>query len=119
MTRVDRMLRQSVRESTSPKLALNESKTVAATKKYKRFVTGLILTNDNKVSLGQQRKRTIRAAVHHYSLGKLNIDEQARLAGMLAFATSIEPDFLARLQTKYGSDTIRRLRSVRLQQRAT
>lgn len=114
LTRVERMLRQTIRESASPKLTLNESKTVVATKKYKRFVTGLILTNDNKVSLGQHRKRKIRAALHYYLLGKLDVTEQVRLAGMLAFANGVEPDFLARLRAKYGNAVFQQLKSTRL-----
>jgi RNA-directed DNA polymerase len=117
LSQVERMLRQTVRDSASPKLKLNELKTVAATKKYKRFVTGLILTNDNKVSLGQDRKRKIRATIHHYLHGKLDVDEQVKLAGMLAFANGVEPDFLARLQAKYGSAVFQQLKSVKLPSR--
>lgn len=114
LTRVERTLRRIVKESGSPKLTLNEAKTVVvATKKYKRFVTGLILANDGKVSLGRDRKRRIRAAVHHYSLGKLQIAEQAKLAGMLAFANDIEPEFLSRLHARYGVAIFEQLKSVR------
>lgn len=114
LTGVDRMLRQAIRETSNPTLTLNDSKTVAATTKYKRFVTGLVLTNDHKVSLGHQRKRTIRAALHHYVTGRLDSTEQAQLAGMIAFASDIEPDFVARLQTKYGGAALQRLKVVRL-----
>jgi RNA-directed DNA polymerase len=114
LTRVDRMLRQAIRESANPTLTLNDSKTVVATTKYKRFVTGLVLTNDHKVSLGHQRKRRIRAALHHYVTGRLDTAEQAQLAGMLAFASDIEPDFVARLQAKYGTAALQQLKAVRL-----
>ncbi|MGL3208293.1 retron St85 family RNA-directed DNA polymerase [Bradyrhizobium sp. BR 1433] len=114
LTRVERMLRQAIRETANPTLTLNNSKTVVATTKYKRFVTGLVLTNDHRVSLGHQRKRTIRAALHHYLNGKLDIAEQAQLAGMIAFASDIEPDFIVRLQAKYGSAAFQQLKSARL-----
>jgi RNA-directed DNA polymerase len=114
LTRVEQLLRQTIRESASPKLTLNESKTVVATKKYKRFVTGLILTNDHKVSLGQHRKRIIRATLHHYVHGKLDLTKQVKLAGMLAFANGVDPDFLARLRAKYGQAALQQLKSVRL-----
>jgi RNA-directed DNA polymerase len=117
LTRVERALRQTIKESASPTLTLNESKTVLATKKYKRFVTGLILTNDNKVSLGQDRKRKIRAAVHHYLRGRLEVIEQVQLAGMLAFANGVEPDFLARLRAKYGAAVFQQLKSIKLPSR--
>jgi len=114
LTRVDRMLRQAIRQTTNPTLTLNDSKTVAATTKYKRFVTGLILTNDHKVSLGHERKRNIRASLHHYVTGRLDTVEQSRLAGMIAFASDIEPDFIARLQVKYGTTAFQQLKAVRL-----
>jgi RNA-directed DNA polymerase len=117
LTRVERSLRQAIKESASPTLTLNESKTVLATKKYKRFVTGLILTNDNKVSLGHDRKRKIRATLHHYLLGRLEVTEQVQLAGMLAFANGVEPDFLARLQAKYGAAVFQQLKSVQFPRR--
>jgi RNA-directed DNA polymerase len=114
LTRVQRILRQTIEDTDSPKLTLNEEKTVVATRKYKRFVTGLILTNDNKVSLGYERKRRIRAAIHHYALGKLSLAQQVQLAGMLAFANGVEPEFLSRLQAKYGAAILHQLKQVRL-----
>ena len=48
----------------SPSLILNDNKTVFVSKAHRRRVTGLILSNDNRVSLGRDRKRNIRAQVH-------------------------------------------------------
>lgn len=95
-----------LKEMKSPKLNINSDKTVLATKKYKRMVTGLILTNDGKVSLGQLRKRNMRAAVHKWMLGKLSHVDTCRLAGHLSFAEDIEPDFVGRLAVKYGAQAI-------------
>jgi RNA-directed DNA polymerase len=57
LTGVEKMLRRVIRETTSPCLAINEEKTVLATRKYKRMMTGLILTNDGDASLGHERKK--------------------------------------------------------------
>jgi RNA-directed DNA polymerase len=114
LNQVEKILRRTIREMKSPSLSLNESKTVLATKKYKRFVTGLILTNDGKVSLGHERKRKIRAALKHFADHKLSIQEQARLAGLLAFANDVERDFVFRMERKYGSELLRALKAVRL-----
>lgn len=100
----------------SPKLEINEEKTVSATKKYKRFVTGLILANDGSVSLGRDRKRRIRAALHHAILGRLDERQQVELAGLLAFVNDVEPTFLIRLEARYGSGIIRQLKAARLPQ---
>jgi RNA-directed DNA polymerase len=114
LTGLEAALRKTIREVESPSLTINESKTVLATPKYKRLVTGLILTNDGKISIGYRRKREIRAALHHQTLGRLGITEQARLAGLLAFVNDVEPEFLAHLRVKYGQETLTQLKSVRV-----
>lgn len=113
LTGVDKILKRILREMKSPSLTLNLSKTAMATTKYKRFVTGLVLTNDGAVSLGHDRKRKIRAAVHHVKLGKLNEQQLAKLAGMLAFVNDVEPQFLAKLERTYGIDLIHRIKTSR------
>jgi len=93
-------------------LTLNETKTVLATKKYKRMVTGLILTNDGKVSLGHERKRRLRAAIHNALQNKLSAAELASLGGLLGFAEDVEPDFVAKLEAKYGAEFMQAIRRV-------
>ncbi len=117
LTVVDSRLRQVIREIGSPSLMINEEKTVLATKKYKRMVTGLILTNDKTVSIGHRRKREIRAAVHEFSYGRLNFDQQVQLAGRLAFVNDIEPKFLAKLANKFGDEILHRLKTLQLRRR--
>jgi hypothetical protein len=67
-----------------------------------------------KVSLGRERKRKIRAALKHYADDDLSIQEQAKLAGLLAFANDVEHDFVIRMERKYGSDLLHDLKMVRL-----
>jgi RNA-directed DNA polymerase len=106
LTGVERALRRVLREIKSPMLTINEEKTILATRKYKRMVTGLILTNEGRVSIGHERKRNIRAALHHAEQGKLTKSEQARLGGLLAFVQDVEPEFLSRLIERYGTALI-------------
>lgn len=89
-----------------PTLEINSRKTVFGSKAHRRMVTGLILSNDGDVSLGRDKKRYIRAQVHHFANGKLNDEQRDKLRGMLAYVRHIEPDFLNRLQKKYGSNII-------------
>jgi hypothetical protein len=103
---VDDILRKIIRQQKYPHIKLNEDKTVEATKKYKRMVTGLILTNDGLVSIGHERKKKIRAGVYNFKCGNLKKDQIAYLSGMIAFAHSVEPEFIVRLSEKYGSDVI-------------
>lgn len=114
LNQVEKTLRRIIKEIKSPSLTLNESKTTLATMKYRRFVTGLTLTNDGKISLGRERKRRIRAALKYYADDKLNIREQAKLAGLIAFAHDVEREFVVRMERKYGSELLQALKLVRL-----
>ncbi len=87
-----------------PKLEINNRKTIFGSKAHRRMVTGLILSNDGVVSLGRERKRRIRAQIHHFTNGKVSDHERNKLRGMLAFARNIEPDFVRRMELKYDSE---------------
>jgi retron-type reverse transcriptase len=97
---------QLLKELKSPRLHLNETKTVFTSKSHRRTVTGITIDNNENMSLGRNRKRFLRAQVHHFSLGKLSEETRIRLKGHLAFAKSIEPEFIRRLIQKYGDDVI-------------
>jgi retron-type reverse transcriptase len=101
------------RQMRFPRLVLNETKTVHASKKGLRRVTGLVLTNDASVSIGRERKRLIRATFHRYTKGALNEMEIAELRGTLAFINSVEPTFLQRLSEAYGAASLNHLLSAR------
>ncbi|NUR44632.1 MAG: RNA-directed DNA polymerase [Sphingomonas sp.] len=106
---VEKIVRKVLREIGYPRLKLNDSKKVVATKKYHRQVTGLVLSNDGRVSLGRKRKRELRAALHHFAGGKLEPKAQKHLHGMMAFAKDAEPDFYARMQARYGRNVFEAL----------
>jgi RNA-directed DNA polymerase len=92
-----------------PHLAINEAKTVHASKATRRRLTGLILANDSSVSIGRDRKRMIRAKFHHYMRGLMNLEQLEELRGLLAFVNAVEPSFLRRLSARYGNDKITEL----------
>lgn len=110
LTVVDAILRRTIREISTPTLRLNEDKTITATKKFKREVTGLVLTNDGRVSLGRNKKRDLRAMIHRFKNGALTIDQAVKLAGHMAFAHDVEPEFYTRMERVYGSDTLSSLK---------
>jgi hypothetical protein len=89
-----------------PRLEINNKKTVFGSKAHRRMVTGLIISNDGEVSLGRERKRNIRAQIHRFITGKLSDKEQVKLRGMLAFSRNIEPNFIRRMEKKYGHKVI-------------
>jgi RNA-directed DNA polymerase len=86
-----------------PRVKLNEGKTVFTSKKFRRQLTGLSLNNEGVVSLGRERKREIRAMAHRYSLGMLSAEQVGRLRGLLSFASSVEPEFLASIERMLGN----------------
>ena len=89
-----------------PRLELNQGKTVYGSKAHRRMVTGLILSNDNRVSLGRDKKRMISSQIHHFKQGSLSEKGRTRLRGLVGFARSVEPGFMRRMEAKYGSDLL-------------
>jgi len=104
-------IRKILKEIKTPKLKINEQKTVFSSKKHNRRVTGLVLTNDGKVSLGRDKKRVIRAKIHHFQTSKLNHKECLELKGHLAHAYAVEKDFVDRMRKKYGDSVIEKIQS--------
>ena len=103
---IEKLVRQTLRDIDFPKLKLNDQKRVFATRKYRRMVTGIILTNENRLSIGRDRKKLIRSMIHHYVEKKLPVGELPRLRGLLAFAKDVEPEFVLRMTVKYGAETL-------------
>ncbi len=85
-----------------PTIAINPDKTVFTSRKYQRQLTGLILSNGGTVSLGRERKRTIRAMADHYRKETLSPELHAQLKGWLAFSLSVEPGFVHKVRAMMG-----------------
>lgn len=108
---VDSIVKSVLVNIRAPRLRLNDAKTALVTTKFCRKVTGLVITNDHRISLGRDRKRLLRASIDHYRKDKLAEAEIAHLAGMLAFAKDVEPEFFTRMELAYGKDVISALQS--------
>lgn len=85
-------------------LQLNASKTVHSSRKRRCIVTGIVLTSQGEISLGRKRKRRIRALIH--GLDTLGSTERKALAGVVAHAKSVEPQFINRLTLKFGASRV-------------
>ncbi len=109
LLKVKKKIEEQLRKFTSPKLKLNTSKTVIVTKKNRRIITGLVLSNQGKVSVGREKKRTLRAKLHRFSRDELCDDDVESLRGDMAFINSVEPDFILRMKKKYGEEIIKAL----------
>lgn len=84
-------------------LRVNHDKTAFLSRRYSRSITGLVLTTDGKVSIGRERKRMVKAQVHKFLQGELDMFEVPKLRGYLAFVRDVEPEFWESLKRKYGA----------------
>lgn len=83
-------------------LQLNKAKTRHSSKRGARRVTGIIIGSDEKAHVGRKTKRLIRSQVNQFDL--LDARDRTRLAGMISYVSSFEPDFMNALILKYGID---------------
>lgn len=85
-----------------PRLSVNHEKTVFSSKKHNRHVTGLVLTNDGKVSLGRDKKREIKTLVFLFGQNKLSPEGISYLNGYISHIKNVEPGFYCSLVKKFG-----------------
>lgn len=111
LQQIEKLVGEVCRTMRSPKLWLNPMKTVHASRKGRRIVTGLVLANTGEVSLGRDRKRLIRAMFHRYTRGRLEIAETKRLRGWVAYAKSVDRRFVKTLGRRYGVSVVLKLLS--------
>ena len=103
---IESMLIDVLIDLPHPRLALHDKKTLHLSKKVQRRVTGVVLNNEGKISLGRDRKRKISAMIHQFSMGVLGEKETFQLQGLLGFAEDVEPLFVSRMRGKYGIKVI-------------
>jgi hypothetical protein len=94
-------LRAYLRGRASPALTINDRKTVFTSRKRKRLVTGLVLTSNREVSLGRDFKRKIKSMVFRHRLGLSDAKDAICIRGLLSYAYSVEPRFIASLEQKF------------------
>lgn len=92
------------RDIEYPKLKFNQKKTVHASMAGRRTVTGLVLTPEGHISIGRNKKRYVRAALHHAKVGKLDYEKLQKLKGYMAFVKVVEPKFYNSMIKRYGLD---------------
>lgn len=103
---VEQEVRRVLRDLNYLGLLLNEEKSVNVSKKRRRTLVGLTLSNEGHASIGREAKRQLRLAIHRASLGRLGPTEVANLRGRLAFTYAIDPTFVEELLARYGFSSI-------------
>ena len=99
-------IRDDLQQRRSPRLRVNDAKTVFTSKKRRRTVTGVVLTPQGELSVGRRNKRKIRTLIHLYTRDGLSAEEISYLRGYLAFVKSVEPKFIEAICEKYGKEII-------------
>lgn len=103
---IEREVRRLLNELDYLGLQLNEEKSVNVSKKVRRTLVGLTLSNDGHASIGRDAKRQLRLAIHRAALGALSPTEIANLRGRLAFTYAIDSAFVDTLLARYGFASI-------------
>lgn len=103
---VETLVRKIAGKIEYPNLKLNRKKTIHLSKKNQRRVTGLIITNEKKISIGRKRKREISTLIHRYTLNLLGENQIHYLQGLLGFSLDMEPEFIVRMRIKYGQELV-------------
>lgn len=106
LTQLTPQISDLAKRVNSLELKLNQNKTVHASKKNGRRITGLTITSKNSISIGRDRKKILRSQVHRFILEILSPDEIDQLKGYLSFLKSVEPEQIDRLRNSYGDDVI-------------
>lgn len=106
LSMIPNVVNEALKSIKVPTLRINPQKTVYSSKKNNRHVTGLVLSNDDKVSLGRTRKRYIRSLIFQFQSESLAGEDIVKLKGLLGFAKHIEPTFYSSLINKYSLDLI-------------
>lgn len=102
-------INNAIKEIAFPRLTINDDKTIFLSKKHKRFVTGLTLTTDGKISIGRRRKREIKSLIFDFKRAELDQENLDYLKGWIAYINAVEPEFNQALRSKYGERVLSKL----------
>ena len=99
-------IRETLEKCKYPIIKINHDKTVFLSRKGNMHITGLVLTNDGKISIGRKKKRYIKSLVHKFTEDSISEEDKNYLCGYLSFCLSVEPTFIASLEEKYGKEAM-------------
>jgi retron-type reverse transcriptase len=106
---VPNFVKTALEVNCNGKILINHEKTIYSSKAHNRHVTGVTITNDDKISIGRDRKRLISSMVHKYMHNLLDASAVSKLEGLLSFANDVEPNFINRLYGKYGDEVLTKI----------
>lgn len=109
---IPRIVKKLIHEKSMGKITVNSSKTIFSSRKHNRHVTGITITTEGELSLGREKKRLLSSRIHKATLGLLPDSELRSLSGHLGFAHHVEPEFVIRMEKKYGSEALDKIRHI-------
>jgi len=104
LSELSKWIKDLVARIASPSLKVNERKTKIIGVGKSRRVTGVILTNDGRISVGRHSRKKIRAMVYQYQNDVLDKNDIPYLHGFISHLRHIEPDHFKKLVNTFGED---------------
>ena len=102
-------IRAEIDKFSFANLKLNAGKTVFLSRRYRRTITGLVISSSREISIGRDRKLAIKDSVYKFKSGLLQPEEIGKIAGMISFIKDVEPRFYDTLSRKYGEEIISKI----------
>jgi RNA-directed DNA polymerase len=102
-------LRKALNNFKFAELQVNEDKMAFLSRRYRRNITGLVVTPDHRISIGLEKKLKLKSDLYKFTQGILAPEALGSLVGMIAFTNDVEPTFVENLRRKYGAETIAKL----------
>jgi len=109
LTALFRIVRETIEDQESPRLRINVDKTVFTSRKHRKVITGLVISSENKISLGREKKRFYRSLIYKFIRNELPPEEISRVRGLINFAFQVDRAFARSVIDKYGVDVLARL----------
>lgn len=105
-TQISNLIKKILREEQAP-FQINENKTRYGSRNGRNWNLGLMLNKDNNITIGYRKKERFRASLNNFCLSLTtnqpwSIIEVQHLNGLLSYYSSIEPQYVYDMLTKYG-----------------
>ena len=103
-------VRKHIYNNTFPKFRVNEKKTKLNYSGQHRKILGVILTIDERLTIGGKKKKITDNLLHKYNkVSCLDLKSLNSLQGYLGFAKYIDDDYWNRILCKYGQPLINKI----------
>lgn len=103
-------IKLKLQEVSSPKLSINEVKTIFTSRGSRRVITGLFICPNGNISIGRKNKKYIKKLLFDFKNNNLNNSNLKYLRGYVSYILDVEPYYYHRLAIKYSADLLENIR---------